>query len=96
MSENTLGPQNGNWREGSSFEPYPPEFNGRLKEMIRDRDGRLCQVCGVVENGTAHCVHHIDYDKDNNDPLNLITLCNSHHSETNGTREEWIAFFSAL
>jgi hypothetical protein len=95
QAEHQIGPQNGNWRGGLSFEPYPVTWNFRLREMIRERDGRTCQVCGIAENGTRLAVHHVDYDKANLAPLNLVSLCHQCHVKTNGRREEWIKFFSA-
>lgn len=73
------------WQGGISFEPYPPEFNTSLKNRIRRRDSHTCQLCG--ERGRN--VHHIDYDKSNCKPDNLITLCDSCHSRTNWNRDEW-------
>jgi hypothetical protein len=94
-SENGHGPQNGNWRGGLSFEPYPVTWNHKLREMIRERDGRTCQACGEKENGTRLAVHHIDYDKANVEQQNLVSLCHKCHVKTNGCREEWVKFFSA-
>lgn len=95
QSENRLGSQNSNWRGGLSFEPYPVTWNFRLREMIRDRDGRICRVCSEKENGTRLAVHHVDYRKDNLDPDNLVSLCHQCHVKTNGHRDEWMKFFSA-
>ena len=39
-------------------------------------------------------IHHIDYDKTNNIPLNLVTLCNSCHTKTNYNRVPWVKLFS--
>src|SRR4030067_2613787 len=38
-----------NWQGGKSFEPYNLEFNKDLKEVIRNRDMRKCQLCGRTE-----------------------------------------------
>lgn len=78
------------WNGGSSFEEYGVEFNQALKDKIRARDNYECQLCGKKENGKQHITHHIDYDKTNNKPENLILLCNSHHSKTNYNRQYWI------
>ena len=83
------------WRGGISREPYGWNFNAELKEEVRRRDGYKCQLCGVPQ---AECrrkldVHHGDYDKRNNDPVNLTSLCPSCHSKTNVNREYWMAFF---
>lgn len=83
------------WRGGISFLPYPPEFNNKLKWQIRKRDGFKCQLCGLKQyKGLS--VHHIDYDKDNCSPKNLITLCSSCHVKTNKDREHWKNHFLTL
>lgn len=81
------------WNGGSSREPYDIKFSPVLKRKIRRRDGYICQKCGILENGKAHDVHHIDYDKQNSIPENLITLCRSCHIQTNINREYWIRYF---
>ena len=84
------------WQGGLSFEPYPITWSFSLRESIRDRDGRICQVCGKSGNGKRLAVHHIDYDKENCKPENLITLCTSCHTKTNSNREQWTSFFQDL
>jgi len=85
-----IGEKASNWRGGISFEPYSPEWTRVLKEIIRERDKYICQVCGKK----GRPVHHIDYDKKNCNPNNLITLCVSYHSKTgSGDREKWKIFF---
>jgi len=81
------------WQDGRSFEPYGLEFNAILKLAIRERDGHTCQLCRAPENGRAHCCHHIDYDKTNNEPENLVALCASCHSRTNSNRDYWTTVF---
>ncbi len=89
------GKKNHNWQGGISFEPYGLEFNKDLKEVIRNRDRRKCQICEKteLESGKALDVHHIDYNKNNNNPNNLISLCRSCHIKTNYNRNEWIEYF---
>ena len=81
-----------NW---SSFEPYGKEFNEELKEQIRIRDNHTCQECGKHQKELKRKldVHHIDYNKKNNNPLNLISLCKKCHVKINGNREHWINYF---
>jgi endogenous inhibitor of DNA gyrase (YacG/DUF329 family) len=93
VSENNLGENNKNWKGGKSFEPYPTTWTFRLREAIRDRDGRVCQICGKAENGERLAVHHIDYDKKNIAPENLVSLCHDCHCKTNSKRDYWQAFF---
>jgi hypothetical protein len=84
------------WKGGKSFEPYTTDFDEVLKEKIRDRDGRVCQVCGVPEYELYEKlhVHHIDYNKKNCLETNLISLCRKHHVKTNFRREFWYEFFT--
>lgn len=84
------GENHHNWRGGLS--PYPPEFNRNLKREIRKRDNYICQIISCNKEGKA--VHHIDYDKNNNEHKNLITLCSSCHSKTNKNRKDWINYFN--
>ena len=92
ISESRVGDKNPMWRGGVSFEPYPPMFNETLKRKIRERDNYICQItlCGKL----GKTVHHIDYDKNNNEPKNLITLCKSCHTKTNTNRGHWINYFN--
>lgn len=64
-------------------------FTEKLKELIRDRHGRMCAFCGSLEDKRKHHVHHIDYDKKNSRPNNLLCLCNTCHPKTNFNREFW-------
>ena len=83
------GKNNHNWRGGKSFQSYGFEWTVLLKHSIRTRDFFVCQIC--KKNGWQ--VHHIDYNKFNCDPKNLITLCRSCHMKTNFNREHWIRYF---
>ena len=83
------------WLGGKSFEPYGIEFNEKLKELIRKRENYKCFICGKKDKRKLS-VHHIDYNKKNNDPKNLVALCNFHHIKTNTNRKEWKKFFQNL
>lgn len=82
--------KNPNWRGGKSFEPYTIDWTITLKRAIRERDNYICRVC----NQYGNFIHHIDYDKTNCNPDNLVTLCNSCHSKTNFNRDYWITYFA--
>jgi len=89
---------NPNWHGGVSKEPYPFDFDKELKESIRKRDNYKCLLCGKpeIEDMKKLHIHHIDYDKKNLDPKNLISLCNSCHSKTVAHREFWKNKLSVL
>jgi len=94
------GELNPNWQGGGSLKPYSSEFNNKLKVLIRERDSYSCQLCDKHENENkgrqrSHHVHHIDYNKANSDPENLITLCKECHMKTNGNREYWKQYFNS-
>lgn len=95
ISEAFRGENHPNWQGGISFEPYGLEFNSELRQQIRARDNFTCQECNYTEDqlGRTLSVHHIDYDKRNNDPENLVSLCNSCHSQTNFSRDDWTEYF---
>ncbi len=87
-----------NWRNGASFKPYGYKFNNVLKEQIRERDSRVCQICDKTEevNGRKLDIHHINYNKQNNNKDNLISLCHICHMKTNGNRHYWINLFRKI
>jgi len=93
--EKMSGENHHNWQGGISFEPYSIAWTEQLKESIRTRDHHTCQLCGKKQEELSEklAVHHIDYDKKNLDPKNLISLCRSCHMKTNYKRKEWIDFF---
>jgi HNH endonuclease len=92
------GERHHGWCGGKSFEPYPSSFNEQFKQQIRSRDNWHCQLCGLSQedNGFGLSVHHIDYEKDNLDPENLISLCRSCHGQTNQPRDHWPLLFQSI
>lgn len=70
------------WKGGSmSFKDYGKEFNKHLRTLIRIRDQYICQDCKIKENNRRFSIHHIDLNKKNNDPNNLILLCSKCHQK---------------
>lgn len=93
--------KNWNWRGGKSFEPYGIEFNKELKEYIRNKYNFRCQECFrhqdelYYKSGRKYklMIHHIDYDKRNNNENNLIPLCVSCHGQTQFNRDDWTDYY---
>lgn len=91
---NMCGEKNHFWRGGVWQNPYSENWTETLRESIRQRDKYVCQLCGIHQEELSSrfkvldC-HHIDYDKENCDPKNLISLCRPCHLETNHHREYW-------
>src|SRR3990167_3212788 len=92
------GDKNGNWTGGISFEPYSPEFNKQKKKQILERDNYACQFPGCTKIHNKLHIHHIDYNKKNNNSENLIVLGDSCHSQTVGknNREYWTEFYQKI
>ena len=86
------------FNDWSSREPYGKKFSPKLKEKIRIRDNHFCQECWKKEEQvkTKLGIHHIDYNKQNNNPLNLISLCKKCHAKTNFDRKHWKRHFKNI
>ena len=93
MSQKLKGKRCYNWKGGISFEPYGIDFNNKLKKKIKKRDNYRCQECSEKLPNKMLYIHHIDYNKKNNKPENLVSLCPSCHSQTNFKREDWTVYF---
>ena len=86
---------NPNWRGGISFEQYCPVWKDKnFKESIKQRDGYKClnPHCNSKKSEDL-TVHHIDYNKKNCHPKNLITLCRSCNSKANFDRKNHEAYY---
>jgi len=72
------GSKNPNYQNGKSREPYPLKWSENFKQQIRKRD-RICAICRKKDRSRQLCVHHIDKNKRNLNPMNLICLRLYHH-----------------
>ena len=70
---------------------YPQKFHEIRKEIII-RDNYICQLC----NKYGKEVHHIDYNKNNNNKNNLITLCRKCNMKANYNKNKWIDYFKEI
>lgn len=92
------GENNLRWRGGVN-NGYPREFV-QIKDFIKERDNYTCQICGKAVYRSRHGhVHHMDGNREHNDPENLVLLCSSCHLKvhsTNPTSPVIMAFRSLL
>lgn len=88
----SIGENNSNWKGGLSRAPYPYNWASISKSII-ERDGSICKNpnCGVSDKRIT--VHHIDYDKMNCDPSNLIAVCETCNSVANFGRQQWYEYY---
>ena len=97
ISINRSGPGHHNWQGGKSFEVYCSEWKDKeYKKEIRERDGQICinPYCSKTDKRLS--IHHIDYNKKNCRPSNLVTVCGSCNSKANYDREWHMAWYRAL
>ena len=95
------GERSGFYIDGLGKEPYPLEWTDTLKESIRQRDNHTCQKCNKKQYELKGRfkkldIHHIDYNKENCNKNNLITLHRSCNSKVNFNRDYWFAYFTYI
>jgi hypothetical protein len=100
-----IGENNSRWNPNREevLKGYSLKWTTELKDYIRQRDSFICQLCGITEEDlkernnkyVKHLrVHHIDYDKENCEEVNLVALCNSCNCRVNNKRTHWREFFN--
>ena len=94
---NSVGDKHWNWQGGKSFEGYCPIWKDKeFKLDILERDAYNCLNPYCYKNDTVLSVHHIDYDKNNCHPSNLITVCRACNSRANYDRVWHIGWYRAI
>lgn len=78
--------------EYGSLSPYGDHWDD-FRFFILSRDGFRCRLCG---SKVELRVHHIDYDTDNRDDSNLVTLCEVCNPRVNFSRDYWRKYFSEM
>jgi len=94
------GEHNPKYIDGRCNNDYGGGFKRTLKEQIRDRDKRTCQNCDMDElqhkqlTKQSLVVHHIDYNKKNNNEHNLISLCVfCHNGICNVNKDKFLSIY---
>lgn len=91
------GENNPNWKGGIDCEPYCDIWiDQEYKHSIKKRDGYICLNPSCKKESDNLCVHHIDYNKKNCTPKNLITLCFSCNTIANYNREWHKSWYKAI
>jgi len=90
-----------NWKGGircNTNDYCPIWLDKEYKKSILIRDNYQCQNpdCWGANNDYSLNVHHIDYDKKNCHPDNLITLCVSCNSRANFNRNKYMIFYQKV
>ncbi len=96
------GKDSSNYIDGRSSEIYPSEYTSYLRKKIRERDNFECQECDMTEEehlsvyGRVLDIHHIDYNKQNCNENNLITLCHQCNLRANYNRKYWKNYYQEI
>ena len=92
------GKNHPSWKGGISCEPYCQDWTKEFKDYIKERDGYKClnPGCWGNCNHLPLTIHHIDYNKKNCEPQNLITLCRSCNSRANKDRKWHTVWYQAI
>lgn len=97
LSEKLSGSKHPCWKGGIAYEPYCQLWGDKeYKEDIKVRDNHQCQNPGCSGISNRLVIHHIDYDKKNCHPSNLITLCNCCNAKANFNREQHTVLYKNL
>jgi hypothetical protein len=92
-----IGEGNPVWRGGISFEPYCEIWADQdYKQSIKERDENKCLNPYCFKTSKTLVIHHIDYNKKNCHPSNLITVCDSCNGRANKDREWHEAWYKAI
>ena len=79
-----------NWKGGIGCEPYCDAWADKdFKKSIFRRDNYECQNPDCWKTSSKLTVHHVDYNKQNCSPPNLLTLCRSCNARANYNRPKW-------
>lgn len=88
------GENNPNWKGGISKGQYCSGWPF-LSEEFRNHYGK-CQNPNCDQRESILTTHHIDYDKTNCHPDNLIVLCNVCNGKANGRRKYHKKFYKEI
>lgn len=95
ISATYLGIDEKDWNGFSNYHSITKGLlTSKQKNRIKKRYNYTCQLCGLSGKGKNEIdLHHIDYNKQNNNPNNIIILCRKCHHKTNCNRKDWEEYF---
>ncbi len=96
--EDNVGSNHYSWRGGISAEPYCFIFkNKEWRGIIYERDKeKFCWNPLCEDRGSQENLHHIDYNKKNCGPKNIIKICNSCNGVANFNRDWWEGYYTEV
>ena len=89
LSINIRGENHPNWQDGRSEWTYCEVWRDEeYKRSFRDRDKNRCMNPKCWGKSKKLVIHHIDHDRMNCGPSNLITLCASCNKRADGSKRK--------
>ena len=90
--------KNPNWRGGVSFDSYCQVWSDKeFRSFIEERDGKKCLNPSCFKKDPYNiCLHHINYNKKDCNPNNIITLCRSCNASANYNRKWHKCWYEAI
>jgi HNH endonuclease. len=94
---NQSGANHYNWKGGISNGSYCDAWSDKEYKLdIKLRDNYTCQNFLCNSKSSKLVIHHIDYNKSNCHPSNLITICNGCNAAANHSRDWHQSFYTEL
>lgn len=96
--ERISGSGNCNWGGGLTTDPYCDAWKDKdYKYSVRERDGHRClnPYC-ISDHPEDLNIHHINYNKQDCHPKNLITVCRSCNAKANTDRDWHQSWYQAI
>ena len=87
------------WKGGVSTDPYCDIWLDQdYKQAIKDRDNNECQNPGCRKNCDHYPLglHHIDHNKQECNPWDIITVCKSCNARANFNKEYWKKLYKGI
>jgi len=96
-SEIMKGNKNPAWKGGISFEPYCQVWKDKdYRKDIKEYYNYQCQNPFCLCDSNNLVLHHIDYDKKNCKPDNIIPVCRSSNAKANMDRWFWQEIYEEI
>lgn len=92
ISERMKGKNHPNWNPDRNvvYAPYTAKFYDKdYRQLIFETNNNGNKICPICRKNIIKELHHIDYNKQNDNKENLIFLCISCHRKTNYNRNHW-------
>lgn len=76
------------------YAPYTEKFYDKeYRQLIFETNNNGSEICPICKKKEIKELHHIDYNKQNDNIENMIFLCKSCHRKTNHNKDYWQKYF---